>query len=229
VKFHTASLIRSSLTCAANQYFGAAGWIQYDLSGNSEDMFVVDPLGLYSCFGNWFASGALGVFVSGNSGSSVLIADSGTAPLVDTNWHHFIFAARTDFSAHNKIVKIKIDGVDQIQNINDNSSAFTIQANGLPLYVGSDSSHFFSSSLCDLSIWAGIDLLTGGTDVSSATMHLFRSPTGAPVDPQIAIAALGHPPVMLSGGASSFASNSLGTSGAFTLSTGTLTDTAGPP
>jgi hypothetical protein len=225
VAFDGATDLRlSSLTCIDNQFFGFAGWFQYDASGGGQGIcWVADPLNNYNSdmgaahFPRWA--------IGGNNGSSFLITSANTS--VDATWHHFIGAGQTNFAAHSKIIKLFVDAVDFTANVNDNAASFNAQSNGLPFYVGSDAGvsgvSFYTGNMCDLSIWPGINLLTGGT-ISSTTTQLFRTVGGAPVNPTVAIAALGTPPIMLSGNAANFPNNTLGSSGAFTTNTGALTD-----
>lgn len=228
VTFNPCKLILSSCTCTDNAFFGFAGWFKSAWASNAV-AFVVDPLNHYNSYLAAFGAGATPAeFNIQNSTGDDLLFDFGNVG-GSTTWHHIIGAAMTNASAGAKIVKVYVDDVLQTGTPTFGTPAFNISTNGLPVYVGSDGSNNWTGSMADLSIWAGKDLLQGGSAISSTVRRLFTDGANKPLNPSVAIAALGAPPIFLSGDASAFRLNSLGTSGAFTLSTGSLSnDPSGP-
>lgn len=231
VSFNSCALTLSSLSCSNNAFLGFAGWFKEDWSGDNKVAWVVDPLSSYSSYLAGF--GALDgtnkpvEFNVQNTGGDDLLMDFGNASA--HRWHHMIGAAMVNADTPSKLFAIYVDDVKQTISSNDNF-AFTLDLNGKPLYVGSDGGgNNFTGSMADLSIWFGIDLMQGGSDISLTVRRAFIDGSGIPVDPSAAISLLGSPPIFLTGPASSFANNTLGTSGAFTISAGSLSDDPSGP
>lgn len=229
VTFNSARLVLSSISCTDNGYFSFAGWFNsdWDVNGNYGGIgFIVDPE-------NTYASSLIG-----KSDNSVTFRTAGGAdeigaiiaapPVVSNSWQHIIGTVQTTPS---RIVKIYVNDTDASASLSIFGSTYTpIISNGLPLWVGSDyaGDDFYSGDMADLSIWPGVSFLTAG-DISETTRRYFIDGSGNRVAPSVAVAALGAPAVMLTGGPSTFLSNSLGTSGALTLAEGSLGGTYAPP
>ncbi len=106
---------------------------------------------------------------------------------------------------------------------------FSIKMNGQDFWLGNDSfGDFYTGDVCNFSLWPGISFLTAG-DISLTTRRLFFDASGHAVDPSVAIAALGTPALMLTGGSSTFALNSLGSEGPVAVNSGSLTDASTVP
>jgi hypothetical protein len=228
VQFNSAAVVLPSLTCVDNEFFAFAGWFKNNwFTSPGPPAWVVDPddLFLSEFAGSGGANaGKVTAAVWDKSSHRASVRSSAT---VSSAWHHIMFAAQTDFGSGSKILKLKVDGVDATGSITDTSVSFSVQNNGLPLFVGTDDTGtFYTGSMCDLSIWPGFNFLTAG-DISPATVALFYS--AGWVSPSVAISALGRPPIMLTGNATDFPTNAHGTSGAFTVTSGSLTDDLSPP
>lgn len=117
-------------------------------------------------------------------GTASLIADTGATTFADdgTTWHHIVYAADTNFSAGNKIVKIIADGVDVTSNIADGDAAFDIGFNPTtPEWtIGATvaGAAKWNGCLAEVYIAPGqfLDL------TSSANVQKFRSSGGKPVN-----------------------------------------------
>ena len=150
-------------------------------------------------------------------------------------WHHLIGTMNTNHATGLKKASWYFDNTPGTLNPNGSydggSAAFTMTMNGVDCYIGDDTfGENYVGDMADLSMWPGVSFFNAGeTAIDSATLQLFRTVGGKPVDPAVAIAALGTPAVMLTGGASTFANNSLGSGGAFSVDAGTLTDAATAP
>jgi hypothetical protein len=227
----SSAILHRTLSCTNNEFCGFAGWFKEDWSGNNKVAWVVDPAVGYDCYLAGFgvlAGGAKPVEfnVQNSTGDDLLMDfDSATG---STTWHHMIGAAMVNAASGSKKFAVYVDDTKQTISKTE-GSAFTLDMNGKPIYIGGDTfGNNFTGSMADLSIWMGFDLMEGGSDISLPVRRLFIDADGKAVDPTIAIAALGAPPVFLTGNAASFASNALGTNGSFTV-TGSLTNDGSPP
>ncbi len=146
-------------------------------------------------------------------------------PGSNTGWTHIIGS----FDAQNGIGKMYFDDVNAGGAVTG-AVAFNVSTNGLQFLVGGDtfSGDEYIGDMCDLSIWPGVSFLTGN-DITLTTRRFFRDSDGKPIDPAIYIAEFGTPPVMLSGNATNFLTNSLGSSGSMSYYAGTLTNAATHP
>jgi hypothetical protein len=209
-----------ALSCTNNGFFGWAGWFLtdwYPTTGTSfPNIFVTDPN--VDFVPNFHQNGStqweedVGVGVNGSS-INVGAADSLAYLPAGVVWHHVISAWDVNHANPSKIGKIFVDGVDATANFNSTAAAYNFGMNGKDFWIGDDGfGNSWVGAVYDFSLWPGISLLTGST-ISSTTLQLFRTVGGAPVAPSVAIAALGSPAVMLTGGVSGFLANSLGTNG----------------
>lgn len=152
------------------------------------------------------------------------VADGTPQSLSSRNgvWVHIMAAASFDVST----------GLQVAFYINDVSAAFVSDFSGItgggvftmagtPFYLGDDGyGASFFGSMFDFSFWPNVNFLSGSPpDIQKATRRLFINELGEPVPPQIAIAALGSPALMLTGGLQGFKDNTLGTAGALAVAT----------
>jgi hypothetical protein len=249
VSFSSAVLRLSSAICTDNAYWGFAGWFKTDWSAHAGGnyVFVVDPLSNYynhfsATGGNTASSPNVGEFTNfvATAGSPTFDGQWVT-PNSTSVWHHIICAVNTQAGTF----KVYVDDVSKTIHVGGGGSTtpppqqngpFDNITNGLPIWIGSDftsGTDFYVGSMSDLSLWPGIDLMQGGTDISSTVRRLFTtSGAAASVDPTAPgglIDTLGAPAVFLTGGASDFVLNGLGTNAALTTLTGSLSDDASPP
>lgn len=170
-----------------------------------------------------------------SSGLLNYLARIDTAPPIDTNWHHFIWASDTNHSAHSKITTASLDGVAQtVLEGTDNSSAFDVAWTIEPAYVGLNASSSSKRGKLDMAdVWIGMGQYA---DASSATVvNKFRDPgTGKP----ISLGANGElptgtsPTIFFKGDTSTFANPNLGTGGSFNqeiTAGGTITNASTSP
>jgi hypothetical protein len=152
-----------------------------------------------------------------------------TVPCAYGVWHDILVGFGTDFSSGNKLSQLYLDGVLTTGLTNDAYPAFDIGFNGIPFYIGDVfGGSGFVGDLADLFIKSSANsFFDGNGDIPLATRRLFRSAGGKPVNPTVAVAALGDPLILCSGNNSTFATNR-GTGGAFVL-TGTLTNASTSP
>lgn len=232
VTFNNARLELASLACADNEFFSFAGWLRGTFSSYPGVPWTVDPNGSANYYLQGLGAGGLEWSI-GDGGSSVGV-DLGSPPLSDDTWIHLIATVSTNEAAGSKANVIYVNDVAPSDSATvshfDSGSAFAIAANGKSLYVGDDSfDDFFLGEMADLSLWPGVSFLDEAGDIPEATRRLFIDANGKPVNPSTAIATLGTPAVMLTGGSAAFGSNSRGASGTLTLATGTLTDASTSP
>ncbi len=236
VVFNSAYLT-GTLSCIDNEFFGFSVFVKTDwtLGPIGQVIFMVDPEDNFMSSLQGFGASTHHIefnVTSLGDAQHVTRDESGTT---DTAWHHLIGACKTNLGAGSKIIKLYKDAVDVSGAKTDTNTSFTVSSDGFPLFVGWNGDPFgqsipkFAGSMCNLSVWPGTDLLTGGSTITSTTIELFRKTDGHPEDPQVAIDALGAPAVFLAGTAAQFANNTLGTSGPFSLITGSLTDDPSGP
>jgi hypothetical protein len=238
VTFNAARLVLDSLSCVDNEFFSFAGWFKSSWPAQSV-AWIVDPEDNYNSYlSAWvspvqFNVGAYSTAFPDFFAKWTNCTASGT---IDGGWHHFIGSANTNFPGGNRKIKFYIDGVDRTANYDDEggTAQYPNTSNGLPLWVGTDlagsNSHDYVGDMADVSIWPGVSFLDGDYDLDPDIVALFRDPlTGKPVDPTVAVAALGTPAVMLSGNAVTFRLNTLGASGPLTIAAGSLSDASSSP
>jgi hypothetical protein len=227
----TTTLVNSALSSTDNHLVSFAGWFKpssADFTGTGVT-FVVDPSGDYYTFVE-FQSGTVPlVFVASGTGRGEFdysTVGSLNPPLSAGAWLHII-GTFDGLGSSPWAGQIYVNDVRTNLTTSGTSTNIVPKANGLPFWVGGDGQGDpFGGSMADFSFWPGISFIESGGDILPATRRLFIDASGAPVHPSAAIAALGAPAVMLSGGASSFPSNSLGGSGSFATTTGGLTNDA---
>lgn len=232
VTFNSARLELDSLVCTDNEFFSFAGWLRGTFSSYPGVPWIVDPNGAANYYLQGLGAGGLEWSIGGGSGS--VGVDLGSPPLADDAWIHFIATVSTNEAAGAKSNVIYVNDVAPADSGTvshfDSASAFLIAANGKSLYVGDDGfNDFYPGEMADLSLWPGVSFLDETGDIPEATRRLFIDAVGKPVDPSTAIATLGTPAVMLTGGAAAFRLNSLGASGTLTLAAGTLSDASTNP
>jgi hypothetical protein len=223
------TIVNSSLTSTDNNFVSFAGWFRpttSDFAGVGTVPFVVDPSGRYLTFLEWGPVHAQITYTpSGGSASAQFVYDSSFNPLLAAGaWCHIIGSFDgTGGTPH--ACQMDVNNAQATLTPNDDNVTISPLANGLPFWVGGDGQgDAYFGSMADFSFWPGVSFLESGDIIPTATRRLFIDASGAPVNPATAIATLGTPAVMLSGGASSFRLNTLGGSGAFTVTTGSLTD-----
>jgi hypothetical protein len=227
----TTTIVNSSLSSTDNNFVSFSGWFRpaaTDLSGEGVP-FVVDPSGHYYTNAQFVSGAKQFIFnPAGTGGQADLEYDTGgpNPTLVAGAWYHIIGSFDgTGSPPHG--MQLYVNDVQANLFTVDASTDVIPKANGLPFWVGGDgpsNGDPFFGSIADFSFWPGVSFLESGDIVPLLTRRLFIDASGAPVHPSTAIATLGTPAVMLSGNASTFPSNSLGGSGAFTTTTGGLTN-----
>lgn len=124
----------------------------------------------------------------------------------------------------NKKVGIVINGSNGLDlNATDSTTAGTFSCNGKDFWLADDGyGDSFTCLMADFSFWPGVNFLNpnGTNTIDPTIIPLFRDTFGNPVDPAVAIAALGAPAVMATNGLSGFLANSLGTSGSLSVPSG---------
>lgn len=191
-------------------------------------IFITDPSGAFTNT----------IFINGFGWPSVILADFEdnnffkfhTETNINGSLHHVLIAGRTNLGAGSKKRAIYIDGVAAPLTIEyDGDPSFTMAYSGKAFNVFTDIAEDPESvagttkgTAADF-MFGTADLFGGGTDIPVETLRLFIDADGNPVDPAVAIAALGQQAVRFSGDASTFATNQ-GNGGAFTLWNGPLTN-----
>lgn len=191
-----------------SRYFAWAGWFKIDWIDLTPTMFVFDPAQNFSpSFGDVQAD------VCDTTGSSIykIRYPSVSPPLNSSGWQ-FVIAA---FDSQLGVGKMYFDNTAGGTSIP--ASGFVVGTNGKTLFIGGDSSSNVTGDVADFSVWIGNSNFLVGGDIPASVRSLFRDSNGKPVNPTVAIASLGTPTFMLSGNASTFASNTLGSAGALTL------------
>ena len=219
------TLVNSSISSTDNNFVSFAGWFRpasADFSSTSVT-FVVDPSGLYGT--NMFFNRGTGQLVFYPEDNFELQYDNthGNPALSAGSWYHVIGSFNSNFPY---LYQMYVNDVQSTLLGSGDSSSFTCHANGLPFWVGGDGiGDPYFGSIADLSFWPGVSFLleSGDADIPLSIRRLFIDGSGAPVNPSVAIASLGTPAVMLSGGPLAFISNALGGSGSFTTTSGGLT------
>jgi hypothetical protein len=200
-------LWQSTTSSTDSRYFAFSGWFNIDWLGLGPTAFVFDPS---SSFAPYFASNNFRAINAAATTTYGLNYNSVSPPLNSLAWQHVIGAI--DSSAGH--AKMYFDGVSG--GALAGTPGFTDSTNGKSLFIGGDSGSNVTGDMADLSIWIGTSFFDGSGNIATATQQLFRSAAGKPVNPSTAIASLGTPYVMLSGNATTFPNNSLGSAGAFT-------------
>ncbi len=220
----------ASLGSVNNAFFSFAGWFKTDWTANTfPTAFMID---IVNQGGPFFgtSSGDIIQFWVSNDGSGGFhnrwIGTSNlSAPGNSTAWTHIIGS----MDAQNGLAKMYFNDTNAGGVVNG-AFAFDVSSNGLQLLIGGDTfaGDEYIGDICDLSIWPGTSFLTAG-DITLTTRRFFRDAGGLPIDPTIYIAQFGTPPIMLSGNAANFLTNSLGSSGSLSYLSGALTNAATHP
>ncbi len=147
--------------------------------------------------------------------------DSPDGAISEVQWYNLLFYGSLNFAAGAKTLQQYLNDV-AVGSITDNLSATTILFSGILQQPTLPASNV-PMEYADFQVYPGVT-----ADLSvEATRRLFISDTGKPVDPAVAIAALGQPAILFSGDATTFGTNQ-GTGGTFTL-TGNLTNASTSP
>ncbi len=222
----------ASITSTNNAFFSFAGWFKTDWTNNTfPTAFLFDPntQGM-PYFSSNPGANQIQFFVENDGGTGFhnksLITPTNSSPGNSTAWTHIIGSidAQTTNSGALYFNDTLADGSVS------GATNFNVSTNGLQLLVGGDtfSGDEYIGDMCDLSIWPGVSFLTGN-DITLTTRRFFRDSDGKPIDPAIYIAEFGTPPIMLSGNATTFLTNALGSSGSMSYYAGTLTNAATHP
>jgi hypothetical protein len=206
-------------------------WVKNDPSSNG-GIFVTDPAGAYTSV-SYIAATQVANHLGDVGDNNFLVFNS--SGWTNSAWHHVLVAAKTDYAANSKKYKIYIDDVDVTLLVADNKPSFSMTFNGKMFYIFTDFDDDPMSpagtvlgDVADFMLASGIDLFGGGSDIPEATRRLFIDANGKPVNPAVAVAALGTPAVLFSGDASGFPTNQ-GNGGAFTLWNGPFTNATTSP
>lgn len=223
------SLLNAAIASGADgPGFLVTGWVKPDTINSFLNLFVVDPTGTYIPY----------VDLSAPGGSPFLFC----APFNDFfanyptvtagSWQFIALACKTDVSAGNKLIKLAVGNtVIPPTAVTDTAASGNVPLNGLAFQVGDDGSggtNSYVGGLCDFQYRVG-DFFVAG-DIPTATLRNFITADGKPVGPAVAAANLGAASVCLSvsSTAASFATNTLGAGGSFSIVGGPLTLIAGP-
>lgn len=212
VHLNGSTSLGGTISCSNNRFVSFAMWAKAD-SDWTKCLWAVNRNNSSDQFNLYYAGH---LFFEAAGGDLDPTFRDITVPSVGA-WHHFIGCLRAGVAT-----KLYIDDVSSGAETLGTAADFTW--NGKDVWVGDDGwdGSFFTGDLAYVSLWPGIDFFSGGSDISEATRRLFIDAGGLPVDPSVAIASLGTPAVMLAGGSTTFADNSLGSSGAFSIVNGSL-------
>jgi len=225
-------LTNSSLITPSSSLFSAVFWFKTNNSAIEATLYVVDPNNYvvpYFDIHNGTLDIELGSFP--NAGNDEYITSTSTS-YIDNQWHSVILTIDASTSAPKK-VKIYIDNVDVMGSLSSSNStggSYQVLGNGYLAQIGYDntgSGGFFIGDISDFRVFYGVCLLDGTGNIPLATRQLFVNASGKPVDPAVATAALGTATILLSGNASTFATNQ-GAGGAFAI-TGALSNATTSP
>jgi hypothetical protein len=141
--------------------------------------------------------------------------------------HHILWAV--DFASGKQ--KIYMDDVDVSppERQTQFGAPSLVGMSGLPFYVGTDTfGNSHPADLADLFVYQLGSSPFVGDDVPAATRREFIDGNGKPVNPSVAVAALGTPAVLLSGDKDAF-SNNQGSGCNFSVVGGALTNADSSP
>lgn len=227
----TTTLVLSLISSVDSPKFTAAFWAKtnWDFVGQRNVVYVVDPKGNYD---NYFTDDSGfpgGASVARNNNTLVYNVLSGYS---DTTWQHWTISCETDFSSGNKLIAIYVNRQNLTHIVSDNNPSFNMAFHGLPLWIGSDEGDGFNGfigDMADVGVWPGVSIVQPDGSITSANLDLFITSGGNRVSPTLSIASLGTPSIMLTGNATQFPLNTLGSDGALTVTTGMLTNAATQP
>jgi hypothetical protein len=201
-------LWQSTFSSTNSQHFAFSGWFNVNWLALGPTMFVFDPVGSFS---PWFAARDFQVPNTAGTLAYGFHYAATSPPLNSSGWQHVI-GAIDSLTPH---AKMYFDGVSG-GGAPTGTSGYVAATNGKSCFIGGDSGSNVTGDVADLSIWIGIDFFDALGNIPTSTQQLFRSAGGLPVKPSVAIAALGTPEIMLSGNATTFPNNALGSAGTFT-------------
>jgi hypothetical protein len=225
-----------------NAYFSFAGWYKTVPPGWSNAS--VSPVGWgfdFTTSGGLYAPSLQGHGFSGSFYPTFYIgASTGATRMQLSNstegvWQHFIGTCDLQHAAGSKRAKVYISNVDASNVLTgDTAPAQNVLISGKNFVVGayhdeSFTGDYWRGDMCDISFWPGHSFFDTSGNLDVGIRRLFIDISGHWIAPSVAIAALGTPPIMLSGGASTFRLNSLGNAGALTVAAGALTDASTAP
>lgn len=222
-------LVNSSLSCTDNGKFSISFWYKNPTATGGALANLVyrgDPTGAgvnYVSLGPPTAFNAQ--FETGDNTATLFQALDYDVPTASI-WHHILFSSDTSTAAGR--YQLYIDGILVTPDVQEDDSPFTPTFNGVPLYVGDDSTgNHLIADLCDVWIAPGVSLLNGSFVIPQATIDLFRTKPGIAGQPQDPSGFPAGGAVLLSGDSTGFQTNQ-GSGGSFTLG-GVLTDAADSP
>ncbi len=170
----------------------------------------------------------IGAQVANDQGSPNIQVDSSTGLIFEETWYCHLMAANTNFDSPGRIFQQYLGDISAVSSFieHGDTTPFNMPFSGgraaVPVYQNNRPFFSYEFECADLQIYPVF------TDLSiEANRRLFFDADGKPVNPSVAVAALGDPFILLSGDASGFPINQ-GTGGTFTL-TGTLTNASSSP
>lgn len=218
------SLITQSLTSTDSPNLTASLWfkIPADTSDSAQPFFINDPgdtasIVLVASVASGAIQSILAYLEDSNASNTFEFGVTAPMPMPSIGeWHHLLISAETNFDEGDKPCRIYIDDVDSGAVVIQEGASFSMVSNGLPFFFAEDQGDHLTADIAIAFIDPGLSVLVAG-DIPEATRRLFISAGGKPVDPAVAVAALGNPRILFNGDATAFKTNQ-GTGGAFVLS-----------
>jgi hypothetical protein len=225
--------VLKNLTVAAtdSRYFFMSLWVNHHAldTHTSQYPFIVDPVTVFAPSLQFINNGpslqeASWSFYTADYNHGMQIGNV-FETINNDEWYHYLVAVDT-FAQTGQVYK---NDIPQSQfdpdfiNIFLEDPASSIVYNGVQWQFGGNvtETNLFNADIADVWIHTGDNMLATPDTISEAHRRLFISADGKPVNPSVAVAALGSPVALFSGDATGFATNQ-GSGGAFTV-TGSLT------
>lgn len=209
-----------AITASNSAFLLVSGWVKFDSFDDGNSIFDFDPGNLeISC--EVYPDHV--TISSSPDGNANLQWTATTAVFADLAWHNVLLATDT----MGKVAQLYIDDTAVDLVLSSDLPPFIQPFDGLEVAVPENDTfgflHPLTGDMADVRIAPGMSL-----DLSvTANRRYFIDASGKPVNPTAATAALGEPPMLFSGDASTFGTNQ-GTGGAFAL-TGAITDASSSP
>jgi hypothetical protein len=204
--------------------FTFSGWMRAGADGASK--VIIAAPGVAGTAGRLLiqtrVANSFRVAASNSSGTTILDYESAANGVtVAAGWVHCLTSARLSSTSERWIYLNDVSSIGAVTTYTNTTIDFTL----LDWIIGlaGDNSARMNGDLADVMFWPGVY-----TDFSvTANRRLFIDAIKKPVNPAVAIAALGTPIIQLSGPTSGWATNK-GSGGGFTM-TGALTDATSAP